>query len=902
MDLSAPHYRKCPLYANTSDSGQSCLSDDVFAYLVEKKIACNAPQMSDLEKAKCLAASPDTHAKIREEAQHDVQRLTTKIPGPSDSLQLLSNSNIDNVMRNAQKLRFPKFYHHGFVMVDFDTAFDADIVGDGRKFGKINLATDVWPKYNTFGVVMNTDRYENSGKHWICIFVDMREYPKNVTIEFFNSSGREAQNAYAQWMQRQAANFRASGAQAEVIHVSHRAHQLLKTECGVYCLYYILNRLGIDNNKVYPWTFFRDHHIDDHMMHKFRAYLFNNNYTESPQGVHVSAGVEKLAPNPNWPSSAAAKSGGRDKRIIHIFAHMHFASNETLMKLRYEPNVAVINLEQLNEDCIVKTLQSIDNIANFATQYKRGNEFMIKKALSDNDIAHTIIFIGQEYTGMEQVATGERYIVETSFPEYQAYILDDHNKFVDKLLNWGSDPESCSLELLEFAAKLHNSRQYYTTDAQYKESFALTARTLRANEYKDLNFANFVKELRGTPVTPPKFIIAHIVGQSSAGKTTLGKQLREKFPSIKVVDLDEIQDATAIPYLEKHQIQTMSQMHAYFNVLADVNQRAIAKIFAEQKTHIIFTGYTLPGMTKVETHATHRFYLDDGDGWKVFRRYNARALSAITNNAAQIAKLMNDEKMSPVNLWLLINAKFGMRGGFLCESPFETERIIIKNSRADPLYQPLSTEKIIAQLSAHIKKIGGDDDYVKKSMPRPLVLHISGAPGVGKTTFGKWICENLQNVKVIDIDDLYDYFVTKLTKKTFKADTFATKFQQVFDEFFDKQSAGYRAVVVIGLNYPDPRITIEGKEYHVQPFSIKIPADRKLFLDDADDKIMQRYIARTLERTAKDINNVIARDSFVIDVREIRKNLTYWRKVYARGKYEFVEMQDIQRVVASIIN
>lgn len=226
-------------------------------------------------------------------------RTQFKTPGPRSSDALLSNFNIDRVlMRWASQ--FPKFFNCPFSMMDFEK--------EDYVFGRLSLAGvhsgDVMQKVfspqeqfadglpirrpcDTFACVLNTDVSSGKGKHWVCIFVDMRsrrqggEEVNGWTIEYFNSSGNPPPRAVTRWMEHQAESLQytfgpASSAAkpnftVRTLAVTSVSHQQSKTECGVYALYYIRSRLeGV------PLTMFAEELVPDSAMLEFRKHLFSD--------------------------------------------------------------------------------------------------------------------------------------------------------------------------------------------------------------------------------------------------------------------------------------------------------------------------------------------------------------------------------------------------------------------------------------------------------------------------------------------------------------------------------------------------------------------------------------------------------------------------------------------------
>jgi hypothetical protein len=221
-----------------------------------------------------------------------------KPAGPRATLDLLSNFDIDSVLRGWARLEFPEFYPCPFAMMDFDKThveFDAVDMGavlDGTAPVDVGGARPDAPggaprverrHCSTFGCVLNTDTSRGPGKHWVAAFVDCRAPAATSgewSVEYFNSAGRPPPPSAAAWLERRAGELRkiraaragAGRAPGPVVAVPVTAvdHQQSQTECGLYALHYIRARLeGI------PWSAFVDGPtITDEAMTKFRAHVF----------------------------------------------------------------------------------------------------------------------------------------------------------------------------------------------------------------------------------------------------------------------------------------------------------------------------------------------------------------------------------------------------------------------------------------------------------------------------------------------------------------------------------------------------------------------------------------------------------------------------------------------------
>lgn len=203
-----------------------------------------------------------------------------KIRGPIDN-QLLSNVNIDSILQQWTN-GFADFYAYNFNMLNYAShSFrDGQVLHRPDTLATVKFA-DLYPKYKCAACVINSDKYQGPGKHWMALFADARGKDR-WTIEFFNSSGNNPAPEWINWMQKtklameaviEGANTVAGQGAApprvEIIRAVTRRMQKSKSECGVYSLFYIWSRL----NGVPP-EYFATNSIPDSIMFEFRHHLF----------------------------------------------------------------------------------------------------------------------------------------------------------------------------------------------------------------------------------------------------------------------------------------------------------------------------------------------------------------------------------------------------------------------------------------------------------------------------------------------------------------------------------------------------------------------------------------------------------------------------------------------------
>lgn len=180
-----------------------------------------------------------------------------------------------------------------------------------------------------------------------------------------------------------------------------------------------------------------------------------------------------------------------------------------------------------------------------------------------------------------------------------------------------------------------------------------------------------------------------------------------------------------------------------------------------------------------------------------------------------------------------------------------------------------------------------------------MIIHISGAPGSGKTTIGEWIKTNFKNVKVFDIDDLYWDFIGKREKKFDNINLFKKNFAKDMQSYVDKIIDKHQDtnIIFVGLNYPDPRIEYKEKETFVKPFKIDTKADYKFYIDLPAEQIVKQKIKRDLNEIIDDIDDFMEehkKEKFEINLKEYYQEVLFWKKMFAKDGYDMVQPKDIK--------
>jgi FkbM family methyltransferase len=261
--------------------GEVCSTDDaigeVHKFIVERggsnnpKSAVNtinvARKMTKCNTEQCVletvsVANPESRAIIKETINGRI-----KPKGPAHSNALLTNNDIDTIIEQLR--RQYKLKHIYFHMSNFDED------SRGHILNNTNLLTDVVEKGEKYMcVVLNTDKYGRGGIHWFCLFCDFSGSGKTGTpfhIEYFNSSGNPPISSVSKWMWENQSNIQNAGYTVVVHDSMPIQHQIdTNTECGVYCLYYISQRLIGESRSTF------DSRVTDASMLQFRSELFKD--------------------------------------------------------------------------------------------------------------------------------------------------------------------------------------------------------------------------------------------------------------------------------------------------------------------------------------------------------------------------------------------------------------------------------------------------------------------------------------------------------------------------------------------------------------------------------------------------------------------------------------------------
>ena len=268
--LIPEHISECAIYLKKAVD-EPCMSNEMVTAVAATHGVSGSP--SEILKSAQSATGCDSERCVLNKLNTDASRreimITLKIEGPTDA-KLLSNINIDAILEQWTR-KFHDFHPYNFNMLNYASySFRQGEVVNRPDTLATMLFSDLYESGKRIAAcVINSDKYQGGGKHWMALFVDARS--ANATVEFFNSSGRAPAPEWISWIVKTQSGLEQLGLNAKIVKSTSIKHQNSRSECGLYSLFYIYARL---NN--IPYEFFLTHPVDDKHMFEFRQHLFHS--------------------------------------------------------------------------------------------------------------------------------------------------------------------------------------------------------------------------------------------------------------------------------------------------------------------------------------------------------------------------------------------------------------------------------------------------------------------------------------------------------------------------------------------------------------------------------------------------------------------------------------------------
>ena len=175
----------------------------------------------------------------------------------------LSSLDIESVMKQYEKF-YKCFEFLGPSPIDYD---HHKLYGEcvWEELCHLNLSDMNKRHKKKLGIVFNTDPHYKDGEHWISMFVNL----KKKFIVYFDSNGNEPPKQ----VKKLISTIEDQGKQMGIdfkVYINKREHQKTDSECGMYCLYFIIQML-----KDKDVTYFLENNIPDEEVYDLRNKYFN---------------------------------------------------------------------------------------------------------------------------------------------------------------------------------------------------------------------------------------------------------------------------------------------------------------------------------------------------------------------------------------------------------------------------------------------------------------------------------------------------------------------------------------------------------------------------------------------------------------------------------------------------
>jgi hypothetical protein len=191
----------------------------------------------------------------------------------------LSNIDILNVLKQYQKT-YKNFLFLGPSPIDFDTHLpERDNKCVEMDICNLSIGEQLKRNKTKIGIIFNLDKHDESGSHWVSLFIDLEEY----VIFYFDSAGQSIPKEIEVLKNR----IMDQGKELESpIHFKYYDnkgvyHQRGNTECGMYSLFFIITMLTSETEFHKNMTMkdklklFRSKRIPDKYVEKYRKIYFN---------------------------------------------------------------------------------------------------------------------------------------------------------------------------------------------------------------------------------------------------------------------------------------------------------------------------------------------------------------------------------------------------------------------------------------------------------------------------------------------------------------------------------------------------------------------------------------------------------------------------------------------------
>lgn len=251
----------------------SCLDDDLIMNMRDKWNKKNPTRKIKTRKKKIILKtlrnylSQCSHQKCLLDNTLDMKLNLFAPHSPaswnSKKSEWLNSNDITNVMKQYEEA-YPNFKFLGPSPIDFDITNGPSCVWP--EICNLNIKDKLKQNKTKIGIIFNLDTHDKPGSHWVCMFIDLdRKY-----IFYLDSNGLPIPKRIETLKNRIINHCNEMNIPMNA-YINNKRHQYEDGECGMYCLYFIVQLLEEKHKPKY----FLTHRISDSKMNAYRNIFYN---------------------------------------------------------------------------------------------------------------------------------------------------------------------------------------------------------------------------------------------------------------------------------------------------------------------------------------------------------------------------------------------------------------------------------------------------------------------------------------------------------------------------------------------------------------------------------------------------------------------------------------------------
>lgn len=181
----------------------------------------------------------------------------------------LSSLDILRVMKQYEK----KNKHFDFIgpsPIDFDKRLsDGNCVWN--EICNFELKKSLLKGRTDIGFIFNTDEHDEPGSHWVALHLHINKKNKDGYLFYLDSVGDEIPDEIEKLRLRIQKQAQQVGYTLKLMDTNGLKHQYKTTECGVYCIYFIVSLM----KQIHTPEYWQTHRIPDHVIEEYRSKFWN---------------------------------------------------------------------------------------------------------------------------------------------------------------------------------------------------------------------------------------------------------------------------------------------------------------------------------------------------------------------------------------------------------------------------------------------------------------------------------------------------------------------------------------------------------------------------------------------------------------------------------------------------